>query len=55
MDDDFEHISRIDTDALKNKRREWLKELGIVQSKQMKCLNKRIYLYLHKGFILFEC
>jgi hypothetical protein len=45
---------KIDEEALKIKRKAWLKQLGEAQSRQLKCLNKRMFLHRYKNYRLFD-
>jgi len=54
LTDNFSNISKIDEEALKNRRRTWLKQLGEAQCRQLKCLNKRMFLYRNKNYRLFD-
>ena len=51
--DNFEHIPKVDMENLKSRRRTWLKQLGEVQNRQFRCLNRRIFLHLHRNYKLF--
>jgi len=52
--DNLKDRKNIDKENLKNRRREWLKEYGKVQIKQIRCLNKRVYLHLNMNYKLFS-
>jgi hypothetical protein len=47
-------VDSIDLVKFKNRKKEWLKELGEAQNLQYKCLTKRSFLHLNMNYKLFD-
>lgn len=47
-------VDSIDLERFRIRKKEWLKELGVIQNLQYKCLSKRSYLHLNLHYKLFD-
>jgi hypothetical protein len=47
-------VDSINLKKFRDRKKEWLKELGVIQNLQYKCLNKRAYLHLNMNYKLFN-